>query len=70
MFISDFDSSAEDQISKSEEGASIKWRRSGIDRRLTSDQAYFEEKRGLVGRRINWFELIANFVFPRHSKIK
>lgn len=59
-----------DEVQKESEISTIKWRRSGRDRRSDNVDTFFEEKRGLVGRRIDWFGIISSIIFPRHSKIK
>lgn len=55
---------------KKDDTPTLKWRRSGRDRRMKNVGNYYEEKRGLIGRRIDWFGIVASIIFPRHSKIK
>lgn len=70
MNITDFDRPEYDPKHKVTDSSSIKWRRSGIDRRSDNPDSFFEEKRAIVGRRINWFGIASSIIFPRHSKIK
>lgn len=70
MLITDFEDSKRDQKQNCVDEASMKWRRSGQDRRSDGSKSFFEEKRALLGRRINWFDIVSSIVFPRHSKIK
>lgn len=69
MYITGFESSGQ-QEQKDLDTSYVKWRRSGRDRRLDDFDSYFEEKRGFVGRRMNWFAIASSIIFPRHSKIE
>ena len=62
--------SLEQQEKQDLDTSPMKWRRSGRDRRLDNFDSYHEEKRGFVGRRMNWFAIASSIIFPRHSKIK
>ncbi len=70
MNITDFERPEHEQKQGTVDSSSVKWRRSGNDRRSENPDSFFEEKRGIVGRRINWFTIISSIIFPRHSKIK
>ncbi len=70
MNITELDRPEHDQKQKMIDSSSMKWRRSGNDRRSDNPDSFFEEKRGIVGRRINWFGIASSIIFPRHSKIK
>ena len=70
MFMTGFDVLSNQNIPKEGDDSPLKWRRSGRERRLEELGAIPVERRGVLGRRINWFEIASSIIFPRHAKIK
>ncbi len=71
MTIMDFKNPEQDKIQQTQDDTSVKWRRSGKDRRDESDDDFSGERRKkLKGRRTSWLEIISAIIFPRESKLK
>ncbi len=70
MTILDFKNPEEKKIHQTQGNESLKWRRSGIDRRTEDTGDYLDERRQPKGRRTRWLEIVSSIIFPRESKLK
>lgn len=58
----------QENVNQVSEPPVTKWRRSGTDRRSSSDAHSGEERRAIKGRRTGWLEILSAIIFPRGSK--
>ncbi len=71
MTILDFKNPEQEKLHQTQDNESLKWRRSGIDRRTEdSGSKYMDERRQPKGRRTRWLEIVSSIIFPRESKLK